>query len=216
MPRVVGAREAEQVPEGERGQAHRGAERQHHCGDEDDRRDDGPQQEAENDEHHGQHDRDDDHQVTMGVPLDVEIDGGAAADLGVSAGDRVHRGAHPVHGRVCRRAVRLAGQGALQVDKLAPDLGRAHRRDPGGGGERRAQPRGGRRVADDGHGLARAGREMAGQDLLAGHRVRGAPVGLGRGQHAEPEADRAGRGQDERGDDPDQAGPAGRSRPQPR
>src|SRR5262249_15316300 len=93
--------------------------------------------------------------------------------------------------------------------------------DAGGGGEGGPQ-RGGRgRGADDDDGLARAGREVRGEQRFTGDRVGGAAGGLGGGQAGGLQPRHAPRpdGQDHRGGDPDQPRP-GRDgpadpRPQP-
>ena len=73
----------------------------------------------------------------------------APPTFGVRPGNRVHGRAGPVDGGGGGRAVRLAGQRPLQVDRPSLTCGGAHRRDAFGAGERGPQLGRGGSVADD-------------------------------------------------------------------
>ena len=107
--------EVEHVVEEQRAHPEGGREGQHHGGDQHDGRDEGTKQQHQDDEDHGEGDRDDQRPVMGRRPLDVEVDRGIPADERVRAGDGVHRVAGPVDGRVGGLAVRRAGERGLKV-----------------------------------------------------------------------------------------------------
>ena len=88
--RRVGPGEPEDVLEDQGAHPQRGRERQHHGGHQQQRRDNRAQHQGEDDQHHQQDQRHDQVAIVAGGPLDVEVDGAAAADLGLGATDCVH------------------------------------------------------------------------------------------------------------------------------
>src|SRR5207245_1648855 len=80
-------------------------------------------QQHEDDEHHGEDDRDDEVPVVCRRPLHVQVHRGVAADDRVRAGNGVHDGAGAVDGVVGGLAVGSRGEGGLNV-AVPGDLGR--------------------------------------------------------------------------------------------
>ena len=116
--RRVLAAEVEHVPEDQGADPERGPERQHHGRHQHQRGHDRAQQQAQDDQHDEQHQRDDQPVVVLVGRVDVDDHRGHAADLGVRAGQRVHRRPHlldrVLRGLAVRRApaaCRRAGPG---------------------------------------------------------------------------------------------------------
>ena len=154
-------------------------ERQEVGGDEDQRRHDRAQQQQQDHEDDGEDRRDDDLEVSLAGLPDVEVDGGAAADEDVGA-DLVETGADRLDGRLGLDAVGRRHERRLDEHLAVDDLGRLARAPsptcglltPSMDAEhldhlRRPWPRG----RDDLDRGAGPGGEVAGEDLLPGHRV---------------------------------------------
>ena len=94
----VGPGEAEDVLEQQRRDAQRGAEGQHHGGDQDQRRQHRAQQGHQDQEHQEQDDRDDHEVVAVGGVPGVEEERRVAADEGIGAVDGVDGVADPLDG----------------------------------------------------------------------------------------------------------------------
>jgi hypothetical protein len=159
------------VVEGQGADPQGGGERQHHGGDQQQRRHDGAQHQAEDDQHHRKDQRHHLVAVVAGGTLDVEVDGAAAADLGVRPRDGVHPGAELVHGGKARLTVGAAGQRPFQVGVAVPDHRAGDGGDPRGAGHGGLDLRRGLGLADHLDRVALAGGEVAGQHRLAGHRL---------------------------------------------
>jgi len=153
------------------------SERQHHGGDQHDRRDDGAEQQGKKQEYDGQDQRDDHIPVVCRSPLHVQVNRRIAADERVSPWYRVHGGADPVNGRIRGLAVGRHLQSAVDEGVRAVDLRRGNSCDAGHAGERGSQLRGRGGVADDHNRLAHARGEVPVQHQLSDDGVRVSAIG---------------------------------------